>query len=336
MKQSVLTNDVKHPLVSIIIPAYNAERYVKEALDSALAQTYPNCEVIVVDDGSTDRTRTILESYMAEGKIRYIYQKNKGLAGARNVGIRAARGEYIALLDSDDILLPDKVREQVEALESHPSYGVCYCDILHFTDPPAGRAGTAPRVFYHHRYNYPSGNILEPLLSVQFINPLTIVARAEVFERYGYFDEQLRRSEDWDLWLRWAYAGVEFFHLHKPLAHYRIRGGGNLSSVESEPEMKEKNFEVFSRLAATMSEEERKHYQMPLILSRLKRKAALAHLMVGDKKGALARDESMPLILKMLIVLLPSFLWKTISLAMRSAKHRSLLERLPAGTIQTS
>lgn len=319
---------MKTPLVSIIIPAYNAARYIKEALESALHQTYPNCEVVVVDDGSTDHTRKILEPYMEEGKIRYIYQKNKGLAGARNAGIRAARGAYIALLDADDLFLPEKVREQVEALESHPSYGVCYCDILHFTD-------TTPRVFYHHRYNYPSGNILEPLLSVQFINPLTIVARAEVFERYGYFDEQLRRSEDWDLWLRWAYAGVEFFHLHKPLAHYRIRSAGNLSSVESEPEMKEKNFEVFSRLAKKMTEKERERYQIPLILWRLRRKAALAHLMVGDKKGALARDPGMPFVLKALIGLLPSLAWKAIMISVRSAKHRALLERLPEGTIQT-
>ena len=111
---------MNNPLVSIVIPAWNAERYIKEAVDSALNQTYPSTEVIVVDDGSIDGTRAILEPYLATKRIIYIYQVNKGLAGARNTGIRAASGEYIALLDSDDLFLPQKIEKQALVLKEHP------------------------------------------------------------------------------------------------------------------------------------------------------------------------------------------------------------------------
>ena len=191
------------PLVSIIIPAWNAERYVREAVDSALAQTHPNCEVIVVDDGSTDGTEGVLRSYRDAGRIHYIRQANKGLAGARNAGIRAAAGEYVAFLDSDDIFLPEKVAKQLRALAEHPDCAACYSDLIHFTD-------MEPRTFFHHRYQYPSGDILVPLLHRQFLNPLSLVVRKDVFERFGYFDETYRRSEDWELWLRWAHAGIRY------------------------------------------------------------------------------------------------------------------------------
>ena len=99
----------KQPLVSIIIPAYNAAAYIREALDSALAQTYRNKEIIVIDDGSTDKTSRLLERYIKTESIIYIHQGNHGLAGARNTGIKTARGKYISLLDADDLLPPLKI-----------------------------------------------------------------------------------------------------------------------------------------------------------------------------------------------------------------------------------
>ena len=100
--------------VSIVIPSYNAARYVKEAVDSALAQTYKNVEVIVVDDGSTDGTKKILAPYSESKKIRYIYEENKGLAGARNTGIKNSSGEYVAFLDADDLFCREKLRNKRE------------------------------------------------------------------------------------------------------------------------------------------------------------------------------------------------------------------------------
>ncbi|MCR4328854.1 MAG: glycosyltransferase [Patescibacteria group bacterium] len=322
-------------LVSIIIPAYNAAEYVEEAVRSALAQTYSPCEVIVVDDGSTDSTADIVTPYAERGEVIFIPQTNKGLASARNTGIRNAHGAYIALLDSDDMFLPEKITQQVAALEEHPEYGVCYSDLLHFVDPPAGaRTGSMFRKFYHHRYSYPSGDIFEPLLHRQFINPLTVMVRREVIEKHGMFDESLRRSEDWDLWLRWAYAGVKFLYLNNPLAHYRIvQSGSNLSSVKSEPEMKEKNLDIFVRIGERLSEDERRRYRFNTILSAIKKKVVFAYLMTGDKKTALRRAKE----------LTPSWWWlvrcaprRSTALCMgifRKFKHRTLLKKSKSSII---
>jgi glycosyltransferase involved in cell wall biosynthesis len=311
---------MKQPIVSIIIPAYNAEEYIKEAVESALAQTYANCEVVVVDDGSTDNTRNVLAPYLRAKKIIYIHQSNKGLAGARNTGVRKAKGGYIAFLDSDDIFLPEKIGKQVEILVEHPDFGVCYSDLMHFT-------GGSPRRFFHHRYTYPSGDIFAPLLKKQFINPLTVMARRELFETYGYFDEALRRSEDWDLWLRWARAGIKFYYLDKVLAHSRIRSTGNLSAIKSEPEMKEKNLFIFTRLGVTLTNEEYARYRFAGILRGLTMKTAFAYLMMGDKRAALQRIRSFPFF-AFLVALLPASVWKRALGAARRLKHRLLFRRM--------
>lgn len=309
------------PLVSIIIPAHNAEKYIQEAVDSALGQTYENIEVVVIDDGSTDGTKKVLELYVRDRKIKYVYQENKGLAGARNAGIRNSKGEYVAFLDADDLFLPEKVAEQVKVLEENPDFDVCYCDLTHFID-------SSPRKYYHHRYHYPSGNLFEPLLHRQFINPLTVFARRSVFEKFGFFDETLRRSEDWDLWLRWSHAGVKFFYLDKPLAYYRIQSTGNLSSIESEPAMKEKNFFVFSRIGEKLSKEEWRKYDFSYVLKKLRLKTTLAYLMVGDKKSALHWAADLPLRWRLVIAALPASVWKLVLGFARRLKHRLLLKRI--------
>lgn len=306
-------------LVSIIIPSYNAAKYIKEAVDSALAQTYKNLEIVVVDDGSTDDTKTVLESYVASGRIRYIYQGNKGLAGARNTGIRAAKGDYIAFLDADDLFLPDKVAEQIRVFEENPEYRICYSDLLHFSED--GQT-------YHHRYQYPSGDVFEPLLHRQLINPLTVMVERKMFEKYGFFDETLRRSEDWDLWLRWAHAGEKFYYLNKPLARYRIRSAGNLSSADSEPEMKEKNLWLFSRFGQRLSKEEQKRYKFGDVLRLLRFKAVFAHLLVGQKNVALLRAKELPFPWRVLIYILPGVVWKFILVFARRVKHRLLLKKI--------
>lgn len=311
----------KQPLVSIVIPAWNAERYVKEAVESALAQTYPRCEVIVVDDGSVDGTKNVLEPYIRDHRIIYIHQANKGLAGARNTGIRTARGAYIALLDSDDAFMPEKMERQVRALEEHAEYGACYSDLIHFTD-------TTPRKYFHHRYTYPSGDILEPLLHRQFLNPLTLVVRKAVFENDGYFDESLRRSEDWELWLRWARAGVKFLYVNEQFAYYRMRTTGNLSDVQSEPAMKSKNLELFTRFGKTLTAEEWRRYQFDDILRRLKTKVVFAYLMVGDKVEAAANAGHLSSLQRFLVEFLPASFWRFVLVRWRTMKHRLLLRKL--------
>jgi glycosyltransferase involved in cell wall biosynthesis len=136
-------SDAPAPLVSVVIPTYNYARFVSEAVDSVLAQTYPSLEVVVVDDGSTDDTREVLARY--GDRIRYIYQPNAGLPAARNTGIKAARGEFIGLLDSDDVFHPRKFELQMRYMLAHPEVGMLATD--NFTgqspcweDPPADPA----------------------------------------------------------------------------------------------------------------------------------------------------------------------------------------------------
>ena len=123
----------KEPLVSIIIPAYNCRRWLGEAIDSALAQTHPHCEIIVIDDGSTDGTGEWVQVHY-DSRIRYHWQPNGGVARARNTGLHLAQGDYIQFLDADDILSPEKVARQVAHLESHPEWAVAYCDTYLFRE----------------------------------------------------------------------------------------------------------------------------------------------------------------------------------------------------------
>jgi glycosyltransferase involved in cell wall biosynthesis len=256
-----MIEDKDKPLVSIIIPAYNAGRYIREAVDSALAQTYKNCEVIVVDDGSSDNTRQVLAPYIDAGKIKYIYQENKGLAGARNTGIKNSSGEYIALLDADDIFLPTKLEHQVSYLKTHPECDISYCDIYHFYDEEPGRL-----MKLNYRY-YSGGEVFINLLKKNFINPLAVVFRRDVFRRFGYFfNENAPRSEDWDCWVNLAWRGARFCFLPEALAKYRIRKDSLSYSRQSEVQRKGTALGIFERLKKQMSPAERKRYRINFII----------------------------------------------------------------------
>lgn len=263
---------MSNPLVSVIIPAYNAAPYVAAAVDSALAQTYAPVEVVVTDDGSTDGTAEILRPYREAGKITYIYQKNAGLSSARNTGIRASHGEYIALLDSDDLFLPDKIERQIGYLEAHPACGISYCGIAHFYEED-------PERMLNLKYEYYSGADFFPaLLWKNFVNPLSVVARRSVFETIGFFDEDLKRSEDWDFWIRAAYAGIRFDYLPEVLARYRMRRGSMSYGAASDVARKETALGIFIRLRERMTPAERARYPIARVVwfHRLKLWYALA------------------------------------------------------------
>ncbi len=203
-------------LVSIIIPAYNAEKYVKAAIDSVLHQTYPNIEVVVVDDGSTDSTKAIIEELACgDNRVRVFSQKNVGQSAARNAGIGQARGEYVAFLDADDLFLPEKIERQVRYLEAHPDCGISYCKIYHFFDEN-------PPELYYFPVLHPSGNIFADLLRGNFINPLTVVVRRSVLDEFGAFENTFRRVDEQYLWLKLSYRGVRFAYLDEPLGLYRV------------------------------------------------------------------------------------------------------------------
>lgn len=208
------------PLVSIVIPAFNAAAWVRETLDSALAQTHPRCEIIVVDDGSTDDTATIVQSEYG-ARVRLARQQNRGLSAARNAGLEAARGSYVQFLDADDLLFPSKIERQLEVLEQRPYYTAVYSDLEYVEDGLRRAAGL--------RQWFASGHILRPLLRRNFIVAHAPLLRTDAVRSVGGFDTSLSACEDYDLWLRLSAAGHSFYCLDEVLLLYR-RVPGSMSS----------------------------------------------------------------------------------------------------------
>lgn len=225
------------PKVSVIMPAYNVARFIEGAIDSVLAQSFTDFELLIVNDGSTDDTLARCQRY-ADARIRIVNQENRGLAGARNSGIREARGAFLAFLDADDLWRPDKLERHVRHLERHTGIGVSY-SVSQFM----AEDGTPLSMYQAPKLDdvtvedvlcrNPVGNGSAPLI------------RREVFEaieswddRYGstepvFFDPDFRQSEDIECWVRiaattpWGFAG-----LPEPLTLYRLNGGGLSASVD--------------------------------------------------------------------------------------------------------
>jgi glycosyltransferase involved in cell wall biosynthesis len=179
-------------VISVIIPVYNREEFIARAIDSVLAQSLKPSEIIVVDDGSSDKTAQILAGY--HDKIRYIRQNNRGVSAARNVGIKKAKGQWICLLDSDDFWHPDKLKIQQAYHDNNPTIMISHTNERWIRDGKEVRQKA-----YHDK---PSGWCFRENLSFCKIAPSTIMIAKRVFEKVGYFDEDLEVCEDFDLWLR--------------------------------------------------------------------------------------------------------------------------------------
>lgn len=182
--------------VDVIIPVFNGATYISDAVNSVFAQTFRDTRVFVVDDGSTDDTRRRLSAY--RGRINYIYQHNRGPAAARNRGIRAGEGEYIAFLDADDIWLDEKLEKQLRALEMNKKAEFVYCD-NYFVD-----AGREPIENYCFQPLMKRGDILEELFCRYFIITSSLVVRRACLQKTGLFDETLKVGEDYEFFLRLA------------------------------------------------------------------------------------------------------------------------------------
>lgn len=268
------------PLVSIIIPSYNAAAYVKEAVDSALAQTYKAIEILVVDDGSKDNTKEVLGPYIKSGAIKYIFQENKGLSGARNTGIAQAKSEFIALLDADDIFLPEKLAHQMAYLIAHPDCDISYCDLFHFWD---GEEDKLLKLDYKY---YSGADVLPNLIKTDFIAPLTMVIRRTVFDRFGVFDVTFKRSEDLEFLVRILSRGANICFLNERLAKLRLRRTSNLQGFESQPEVKRTALNLFEELYEKSTLAEREHLALKKYLVWYRLKLALAYLENGKKREA--------------------------------------------------
>ncbi|SRR5579871_1612199 len=202
----------RNPLISVIVPTHNYGRFIGDALQSACAQTYANTELIVVDDGSTDDTKARLAPF--ETRVQYIYQPNRGPAAARNTGIQAARGAYLAFLDADDVWLPHKLERQLDALGHSVAVGGAYC-WCGFMDE---RGQTLPQIIRSAH----DGPVLEALLLGHFFYFDTSLVRRECFDRAGLMDATLKNFEDWDMALRIAQAGHEFVAVPEVLVRKRV------------------------------------------------------------------------------------------------------------------
>lgn len=214
-------------LVSVIMPVYNAEAFVADAVDSVLVQTYPHWELVVVDDGSTDASPEILGRYVDPRIIR-IRQENQGEGGARNTGLDIAHGDYIGFLDADDLYLSNALADYVTFFRTHPEFGVVFSD-GHFCD----ETKRLLMRFGDHRPGVFTGNILEPLvLSSSIISvPTMMMTRRSVVEQCNArFDTSLRYGVDWDFWTQLA-RSVQFGHLNCPTALYRVHGSNMTNAV---------------------------------------------------------------------------------------------------------
>ncbi len=204
------------PLVSVVIATYNMARYLPLALRSALDQTYRNVEILVIDDGSQDDTREVIAPFLGDRRLRYLVQENQGPAAARNRGVREAQGQFIAILDADDIWTREKLEQQIPLFLRSAAIGVVYSRISYIDE-----TGKELRIADNELFR---GHVSGPLLVRNFIGFGTIVVRKECFDRLGGFDESIRMSEDYDLLLRFS-TQYEFDYVDRPLLYYREWSG---------------------------------------------------------------------------------------------------------------
>ncbi len=206
------------PLVSIVVPAYNIEKYISQTLESIIGQTYENIEIIVVDDGSTDTTLHAIHEYAKkDARLVVFSQANKGLSAARNAGFRLAKGEYLCIIDADDIMMPEKVEQQLCFLQAHPSADFTYSKVRYFvneTHQLCIRDMPTPEGQEVHSELLKKGNL---------ISPNSVFFRKSVFDTVGGFDESLRSAEDLDYWLFLSGKGVNFLHQDQYLTLCRMR-----------------------------------------------------------------------------------------------------------------
>jgi glycosyltransferase involved in cell wall biosynthesis len=210
--------------ISVVVPCYNAERWIIPALESVLSQDWPIRDVIVVDDGSSDSSAALVRSRFPD--IKLVQQSNQGVAVARNQGIARAEGEWVAFIDADDFWLPGKLEAQWSALAAQPGARLIYTawHVWKSADPyPSQRLLNELHAESQRseRWNGPSGWIYPNLLLDSYVWTSTVLAHRSLFEEIGMFDPALRIGEDYDLWLR-ASRVTPILRVAKPLALYRV------------------------------------------------------------------------------------------------------------------
>ena len=205
------------PAVSVVIPCHNYGTFLPQALQSVLAQTFGDWELVIIDDGSTDDSADVARSLIArhpERRIRLLEQANAGVSAARNTGIAAARGRYILPLDADDVIAPTMLEKTTAILDSDPAIAIASTDVFAFTDD-----NLPPQVLPMPAYS-------KELLLQRLIMFYCSLYRREAWEAVGGYNEDMRAGEDWDFWIGCAEKGFDAHHIHEPLFGARNKDTG--------------------------------------------------------------------------------------------------------------
>jgi glycosyltransferase involved in cell wall biosynthesis len=265
---------LKTPLVSVVMPAFNAARFIEQTLESARCQTFQDFEVLVVDDGSTDDTAAVAQKFCeTDARFQLLRRSHNGLSATRNAGIERTRGEFIAFLDADDVWSPEKLECQMALFRADPRVNFSYTN-FHFWD---GQLDL--EIYYRANRPLPDCDAARQLIFANVYCISTVVTKRELFDKAGVFDTALLDGcEDWDLWLRLAEHGLYARGTHKPLARYR-RWPGNMSNKKLK--MAENDVRVLKKnLLATRRPELRPLYRQSLNFARGKLELARARPLV--------------------------------------------------------
>lgn len=213
-----------NPLISVVMPVNNGEKYLPQAIDSVLCQTYNNFEFIIIDDGSTDKTKEIVNRYFRiDHRIKLIIQKKSGISNAMNTGIRKAKGEYIFRADGDDVCLRDRFKIQINYLLKHPTIDVLGTYFCTFIDDNFNKCVTIP------------ANSFDVYNAKSFIHHPTCAVKRKIFMNNGLYDSRYDNAEDFELWYRWFSQGVKFYTIPQVLYKKRIHQGSvSVSKVKNQ------------------------------------------------------------------------------------------------------
>lgn len=218
---AVVREQKSEGLVSIIIPTYNSETTIEQTLESCLGQSYSNYEIIVVNDGSSDKTDEIVNRF-SDPRIRYFFIENHGLPYARNLGIKNSRGEFLQFLDADDTLFAEKLEKQVCFLQTHKDVDLVYCFTSYFREE-------SPEIYFYTNDNVIEGRITRRLFKGNFLP-----VHAPIFRTCELlFDENLSHLEDWDFWLRYSILGKTFACIPEALCAVRVRKSSKSAKYRS-------------------------------------------------------------------------------------------------------
>lgn len=276
------------PIFSVVIPVYNVAPYISTCLNSVLAQSFSSFEIVCVNDGSTDNSVAIIQSYN-DPRIRIIHQQNKGLAAARNTGINHSQGLYIALLDSDDFWLPEKLAKHFQHFKADPLLDVSYSASL-FVDEDSRYIGLGQHpktedispadIFCRN----PVGNGSAAVMRRSFLQHLRKWSLEGHKYRYQYFDESLRQSEDIEFWLRAALdANAKFAGIKEALTCYRVNSSGLSANLE-------RQYQTWQQGIAYNQEKHAEFFKrwLPVATAYQQRYLARRAVQTGNAKAALS------------------------------------------------